>query len=310
MTRAEIILALQVKGLEKVFGKTFDKCLKKELCEVWECMQAGVTHLSHTQISMFQRCGLQWHFRYQRGIKIPPSGPMVLGGSADSTVNFNYDYKIERGADENLSALEDKFHEEWDSRKIEVVDWKDDKPDDLESAGRRALGAFRKEIAPATMPVMLKNEKGEDVPGVQLEKEITFTNRPWTFLAYLDLIAFKDVNNKPVGPIIIDNKLTKRSPGPDLVNVHDQLTAYSAAQGILDVGLDVLVYGNKEPKAVSFFGTRTPEDAARYWRVVDLVYDSIIKGVFLPAPRSTGNSGNWACTPAFCGYWEICHQEF
>jgi hypothetical protein len=296
MTRAEIILQLQERGLDRVFGKTFDRCLKKELVEAWEGMQAGVRHLSHTQISMYQRCGLQWYYRYQRGIKIAPSGPMVLGGSADATINFNYEHKIEKGEDEKLSTLEDKFHEEWDSRKIEIVDWKGEKPDDIEAAGRRALGAFRKEIAPATQPIE-----------VQLEKEITFSNRPWTFLGYIDLIAEKNDVEKP---IIIDNKLAKRSPSPDLVAVHDQLTAYSAAQGILDVGLDVLVYGNKEPKAVSFAGTRTPEDAARYWRVVDLVYDSIIKGVFLPAPRSTGNSANWICSKEWCGYFDICMQEF
>lgn len=304
MTKGEIIAALQSKGLERLYGSTLSALKKKQLEDALAAIRAGApTHLSHTQVSMFRRCSMQYYWRYIRKMKRPPGANLTLGASVDEAENHNYSQKIESFTDEPLDAIEDVYHEEFEARRDET-DWQESDPNEVEDTGRSLLKVYRDELAPGTNPI-----------AVQKEYDVSFGNTPFTFKAFVDLIAFTDppvVHGHEKEYTIIDNKTSGKTPPQSMVDRGSQLTAYAGLYQMIDqktykavlVGLDVLV-STKTPKAVQLRSIRTDTDIQRYWKTVQAVYENIVAGSFVPV-----EADNWVCDPKWCGYFDTCHEEF
>ena len=224
---------------------------------------------------------------------------MTLGSAVDAAANHNYKQKIESGTDEPLSVLTDVFVEDLKQRTDET-DWTNATPAETEKDGIGLVGVFHKDLAPKTQPLK-----------VQQRYSIVFGNVPYTFTAFVDLIAEE---SKQL--VVIDNKTSKRAYSDDVVRINPQLTAYAgcvaANEGgvIPAVGFDLMINRKKDKAAVQYRTTRTEHDVKRYWTVVNYVYDCICKGVYLPANLMHGGQANWVCKPEYCGYYELCHTEF
>ena len=230
----------------------------------------------------------------------PPRAAMTLGSSVDAAVNAYYQTKLEKGSEEPLSVLIDVFMESLREREQET-EWNEPLVL-IESDGLQLVKEHRETLAPSTEPIE-----------IQKELVVEFTDQPFTFLGYADLIASRSGIKQ-----IIDLKVTGSSISEDVAQYHPQLTAYHAAQAATGetigvVALDVCVRPKKTkmwPQCQTIVGSRTPADDNRYWKTVRVIYDAIKAGIFYPAPRAIGNRSNWVCTPQYCGYFQICHEQF
>lgn len=305
MKKAEMVAELTERGIDRLYSKQLSKLKKRELEEAYQAITSGAPrHLSHSQVQMYKRCGMQYYFRYIRQMVRPPNAFMTWGGAVDTAENHNYESKIDSGEDEPESVLTDVYAEDFKARK-DQTDWQGEKPEDWESNGLGLVKLFRADVAPRTEPI-----------AVQKEYSIEFDNVPFTFLGYADLIAVEsDINGNGLYEVIIDNKCSKRTPPEGLIRIHPQLTAYAACYQaqkgqVAAVGLNVLVSRKKENEAVFQRSIRTEHDINRYWKTVQTVYQSICAGIFVPASEINGSMVNWVCTPERCGWWDICHEEF
>ena len=300
MKKDEILKKLKEAGIERAFGVPISKLLKKDLLEVCDNYYLNIPgHVSPSQIEMFRRCSMQYFYRYIKKMVKPPRAAMTLGSSVDAAVNAYYQTKLEKGAEEPLSVLTDVFMESLREREQET-EWNEPLPL-IESDGLKLVKEHRETLAPATEPIE-----------IQKELVVEFTDQPFTFLGYADLIASRSGIKQ-----IIDLKVTGSSISEDVAQYHPQLTAYHAAQAATGeaigvVALDVCVRPKKAKLAQcqTIVGSRNPADDNRYWKTVRVIYDAIKAGIFYPAPRATGNRSNWVCTPQYCGYFQICHEQF
>ena len=73
-------------------------------------------HISHSQISMWLRCPRQWEYRYVAGLKIPPSGPLIVGSAYHSALEGNFIQKVSSMVDLPLSDCLDIFSDAWEER--------------------------------------------------------------------------------------------------------------------------------------------------------------------------------------------------
>ena len=53
--------------------------------------------LSPTKLGMLERCGLQYEFRYVKGLKLPPSSPLIVGSAAHRAAELDLKRKMEAG---------------------------------------------------------------------------------------------------------------------------------------------------------------------------------------------------------------------
>lgn len=297
MNKGELITALSEMGIERLYGSTLSGLKKKEMEVAFRAIKKGAPrHLSHSQVSTYRKCSMQYYYRYKEKIKSPPGFALTLGSVMDHTENHNYSQKIKSGNDEPLGVLEDVFHEEFEARRDET-DWAENDPNVIETTGRSLVRVYTEDLAPVTYPI-----------AVQKEYDIAFSNAPYTFKAFIDLIAVDESDT-----IIIDNKTSGKTPSQPMVDNMAQLTAYASVWSMIDgrpdgglppVGIDALV-STKTPKAVQLRSTRTYEQIQRYWKTVQRVWELIRDGAFV-----TVEADNWVCNPKWCGYYGICHEEF
>jgi hypothetical protein len=76
---------------------------------------AGIgKHISHSQVSLFDKCELAWFLKYVRGIIKPPTVHMILGQAYHKSLATNLSQKMITGVDlpveEIISCFEDTFN--------------------------------------------------------------------------------------------------------------------------------------------------------------------------------------------------------
>lgn len=306
-TRKELIQGLRELGIDKVYGRSLGRCVKDELDSYMRTLKVeeeqGEKYYSWTQINTMLRCGLQYYYRYLRGIKIPPSAALTVGFCYDDALNFNYTTKIKTKQDEPLSVLTDVFHHSFEKRK-EETEFEEEKPDDAENRGVSLIKTARTTPLPEQKVTLTESIMPVDV---QRDIYVGFEDDPYLLLVILDLIS---QHNGEGAFGVRDNKTTKKSYNQGSVDEDLQLTAQSLAFrtefGVEEayLGFDVAV-STQTPKIQVIGTTRTVEQHTRLLRILANMVDAIRKRVFLPPPN-----GHWACTPKYCGYWDICHEEF
>jgi len=312
MQRGELIALLQRRGIDKAYSRHLSRASKKELEATYFVLPKVPAHLSFSSVDQWFRCGLQWHYRYQRGLVVPPGFALTTGASFDRSANSNYEEKIKTERDEPESFITDVFVEDFRARAGET-DWTRGMPDGVSSKKFRAwnenqgvdmVRVWRRELAPWTLPSK-----------IQEKVEFQRSGSQYKFLGFIDLVVDLE-KYKSSGTILIDNKTASKMPAAGTADVNSQLTAYAACYEeiggeIPAVGLDVAVRptttkGARTTKQVS---TRTPEKIRRWWRDCDTMWDAINRG-FLPGRlESTYGRKDMICNENVCGYWSMCRQE-
>jgi hypothetical protein len=121
--------------------------------------------------------------------------------------------------------------------------------------------------------------------------------------------------------MIVDNKIRNAKPDLTLPQQDEQLTCYAACHHATEnrmplVALDQFntAPGKKaaapELPDIRSISVRQPEQIQRWWRTVQAVHEAIRHQAFYPAPTVVGARANWVCTRDWCGYFDLCHQEF
>lgn len=292
MTVADITAELRDREIDRVYGRALSRCTKPELLSY--LLSLGTTsdrHYSFSQVNMMLRCPRQYYYRYLLGLKVPPRGVMTLGGAVDVAESHNLSQKIESGRDEPVDAVLDVYHEDFRARR-EETDWQEDDPDALEKDGDVLVSLFHADVRGCVSVEPIE---------VQETTEISFGNAPYALLVIPDWVEKSGA--------MWDLKVKGRSPVEDEAARSLQLMLYDVGRTVKtgnpspQVGIKALVR-KKKPEIVERIATFEDAQRRRALRIVQQCVEVIRAGTFLPC-----SPDSWACTPAFCGYYDRCHQD-
>ena len=253
-----------------------------------------ISHLSASQLGMFQRCGEQWRRRYIEGEIIPPGIAARIGSGVHRAAELNWREKLASGRDLPLDAVQDAaadaYHAELQNgvffppaerprATIAMAEGKD--------TAVRLATVMRNELAPNIRPEF--NEQ-RDVLEIGLELPV---------VTILDLYtrdgALRDLK-------------TASKPWPeDKAHASLQPTLYResvrAVTGAYPtkIAFDVLVNTKKGASLQTLETVRTDDDMRIITIQFQLMLNSIRAGIFPPAAPES-----WQCSPRWCGYYYTC----
>lgn len=267
--------------------------------------------ISFQKINMYSRCGLQYYFRYIKGIKIPPTTAVVQGRACHKAAEEFYKRKLEEKENPPLEFMLEAFSDELDRlfAEEEVLFSEEEKHagekkirGTLKDDGVSMLRVYHRDRAVSVDPFLV--EAYFEVPlGEAAAKAIPDYDGGLDDVSLIGYVDLADLNG-----VIFDLKTRKSPPKKFDAESSQQLTAYAlgykTVMGMLPekVVLDCLV-GNRTPKLVSLASFRTEEDLERLLKRIARIVDGIRKGVFIPPDQS-----HWACR--YCGYRDfgICKE--
>lgn len=252
-------------------------------------------HLSVSQINMWLRCPLQFMFRYDEGIKIPPGAVMTLSKSVHAGIESNYTQKIESHKDISQDEVLDHFNTSFNHLKHETLWLKYEKPGDFRNEGQGCSKAYYSEIATKTQPAQ-----------VETKFRVEFENFDRPLVGVIDLIdepgTLRDTKTSGKAPSIMDKETQEAH----------QFTAYTLGYHQTykklpsKIQCDVIFRSTKtlKPRTKSFPTSRTPQQISRFLKTMAMVNKAIEAKAYYPCAPS------WICTPRWCGFFDLCHKEF
>lgn len=260
--------------------------------------------IHQSQLNMLFKCGIQYEFRYIKGIVRPPNSAMVVGTGVHVTADKSFTEKFEGrdlpALDEIKDLARDTVANKFDGQGIMfTTDEAADGPGKVKAAiidQAVALAALHREaVAPILAPI-IKPEK---------DFRLAFPDSDWKIGGVIDLYA-ADASGKKW---LRDLKTSRATPGARTIADSLQMTLYALAlstetkQQEIAVAMDFLVK-NKTPKYVEQQGTRGPDDYKRLFNRMRAAFKAIESGTFMPALP-----GVWWCSPLWCGYWDLCEYR-
>jgi hypothetical protein len=224
-------------------------------------------------------------YRYVEGLKIPPSGAMVLGRSGHETVEFGYREKKKKKlppVSDMTEFFQDRFTENA-KEEHRLVDG--EHLGDLKDQGVLLVSRHRTDIAPHVKPHLIE-EKWE------------LQSKDFDMTGYWDLIT-KD-------GWISDTKFASRKTSQPDADKDLQLTIYAMAYRILmkkkERGLRLdMVIKTKIPKTEVVKTTRTAQIIGSTGVLIGDVVEAIKKENYCRTSPT-----NWWCSMKWCGYYERC----
>lgn len=253
-----------------------------------------ITHLSVSQLGMFQRCGEQWRRRYLDEEVIPPGIAARVGSGVHKAAEINFKSKMQTGEDMPLDAVQDAAAEAYDKALQDGVFFS---PEDVPSA-RLSMAegkdktvslatCFRMSLAPHVLPALVEHKVTLDIPGVSLPV-VTVLD------CYTEDRKLRDL--KTSGKKWAEDK-AHTSPQPTIYRESIKEATGEYPEQLL---FDVLV-SNKTPILQTIETQRTEEDLQILVRQFGIMTDSIQAGIFPPAQPD-----HWCCSMKFCGYFFTC----
>jgi len=241
---------------------------------------------------MWMRCPKQWEFRYVKGLKVPPSGAMVLGSAYHGGLAGRFKYVLDRAAQPPPEYVTDIFDTEWqyllnmgamfddegenEQLPFDEIVWGDEDPGVLKDTGIRLLQAYEQSIAPSIQPVTVEQKETLIVGDVPI---VLVTDLTTPFAT-------------------IDHKVKKKRFSEAELQQSLQGTVYQMATGL---PLEFHVALKQKTLAIDIQRTsRTDADALWFIGQAQSVWQAVHAGVFVP------NDQGWHCDPAWCGYWHLC----
>jgi hypothetical protein len=253
--------------------------------------------MHQSQLSMLSKCGLQYEFRYVKGVLAPPGIALHIGTGTHAGANANMRSKIETGKLLPIGAVQEE------AKKGFIAAW--DKDGCKLEAEEKILGVENVKGAALDMVVRLAALHATELaPKLNPAK----TEETWRLelKGYpVDLVGTTDL--KEVNKKVRDLKTSGKSPDKTDAEDSEQLTMYALAErtlagekGDVQVALDVLVK-TKIPKVVTLESYRTDDDFREVLERVGRAARVIETGAFFPAdPQS------WWCSAKWCGYYDRC----
>lgn len=258
----------------------------------------NVDHLSVSALQKYQRCGVQYEFRYVKKIPEPSTSAAIRGTAVHKSVKKNMYQKVKSRAD---LAVEELRQEAADQVAAGFAGEVALLPEEQSSGLSRVKDAtvdlavslatlHRDRVAPAIQPVAV-------------EQKITLTPAAGPLPKLVGYLDLEDDRG-----FIHDTKTKTKKPPATQAATSQQLTMYEilyrAKNGKPSNGmlLETLVETQAGNKSVDVQAT-TRSDAAigAFVGTMERAVEGIRKGVFVPT-----NPDNWCCSAKWCGYWNVC----
>ena len=249
-----------------------------------------INHISASRVNTYNRCGMQYYFRYVERLIKPPSAALTLGASFHETTATNYRQKIETHADLPLPDVLEVFAAEMDQR-IPETDWQDADPGQTKDSGIQLVEKYYNVVAVPTQPLE-----------VEQKFELSFKNRDYLFVGIVDLIDAKR--------IIRETKTTSRTPSSPRDEHVLQSVAYATGyraktkqkEAGIQIDYAVRSFFKAEPMIVSFTVEAAKEQIMFFLGLMDRTVRGIEQEVWIPRRDS------FLCSRRWCGYWNECEK--
>lgn len=247
-----------------------------------------IDHLSPTQAGMYLKCAKQYEYRYVKGLKIPPSGAMILGSAYHEGLAWRFRYVIENDEQPTPSFAIDTFDMAFERIKKEhlIVDdeealpfdeiqWEQD-PGQLKDIGVRLLERYEEELAPRIVPITVEQKEIMLIGDVPIHLITDLTTETKT----------------------IDHKVKGRRFSEDDLRQSLQGKIYPMATG---KPLDFHVALKTKVPAIVVQEAPWNEAEERFCvKQITAIWQAIHAGIFPP------NDQGWHCNEKWCGYWKLC----
>lgn len=240
-----------------------------------------LNHISHSQLSMWQRCPRQWEYRYVHGLKEAPSGALIIGGAYHRAVEINFRQKVESKVDLPLSDCCDAFSDAWNLSlsEEERINWEEDDPSALKDLGVLLVGTYITTMAPKIQPTWAEKFMTPEVAGVPLHIRI-------------DL---EDINHN-----IIDHKTSSKAYNQADIDRDTQASAAAFALNRAIIYYNHVAIKSSTPRIQPIRTVRLKEDITWWVTMATGIIKQMESGVAPPRPEG------WHCSPRYCGYYEHC----
>jgi CRISPR/Cas system-associated exonuclease Cas4 (RecB family) len=251
-------------------------------------------YLSWSQISSYLRCPMIYYNRYVLGLKIPPKGVLLLGGSLHKTFEIDLSAK-KTNIDYNINTLQDIYDDAWNELKEKYkseygeIDFSDEPEGQIKDAGYSILPLYREKII----------IKPEEI--VAVERSIEFELDNQKIIGYVDVELEKRIK---------EFKTTKRS-------WNEQVIFQNRLQTILysiyyfkkeatkkDIDYDIFIR-LKQPKHQNVQITIDTGNIQKYENYLTETVKNVINGIKGGVFPRTGMY-NYSCS--WCGYRAFCHD--
>ena len=231
--------------------------------------------VSASRLATWQRCRLQFYFRYVAGIpKAPTTGRHI--GTTVHTVLQQWNLDRWHGRAFNVQALKEIFSQAWAIwQEGEQIDW-EGKEEASKSATWNLIQVYLRDTP---IPV---DEKPEAVE-VGVEADLSAHGLP-TLIGVIDLVR--------AGGRIVDFKTSARTPDTKMLahTGETQMTSYGLlyreGSGQRENGVELhSLIKTKTPKlVVNSFEPASETQITRLFRVIEAYVDGLQRGDFIPSP--------------------------
>ncbi len=231
--------------------------------------------VSASRLSTWQRCRLQFFFRYVAGIAKAPT-PSLHAGTTVHTVLQQWNLARWRGTPLNPHDLKEIFSKAWAIwQEGETINWKGEE-EKCKSATWNVLELYFRDTPIAA------GEKPEAVE-VGVEADLSKRGLP-TLVGVIDLVR--------AGGRIVDFKTSARSPTSEMLahTAETQTTSYGLlyreATGLKEHGIELHhLIKTKTPKIViNQFAPITEAQITRLFHVIEAYVEGLNRGDFIPSP--------------------------
>lgn len=251
---------------------------------------AVAQHLSHSQVSMFDKCQLAWWLKYVKGILKPPTVHMLLGQSYHAALAHNFNQKRLTGVDLPVKQVIQRFHSSFEQAVAEgrVAPVPGDDYDSYREPVAKLLAHYYEQyVKDKIEPLLVEHELTIPVPGINRQ-----------FVGIIDL-QLSDGR-------MIDFKISSRRWQDSEITENSQASAYAMLYGIdIDFEFHIGLRGLKSPTVQILPMRRTQDDVDNYVRHLHDVV-AVMKELESGNTDPTNHTG--FCSEKTCQYYQECRD--
>jgi CRISPR/Cas system-associated exonuclease Cas4 (RecB family) len=250
----------------------------------------GANTMTVSKINSYMNCSMQYYFQYIEKVKAYSRSSLLFGSAFHSAEATNDTQKIESDVDLPVGDVCDVFSTQFDEGSHETLFMKDENKGELKDGGYSLIQCYHKVMTPDIHP-----------KAVESRFELKLSNTDMVFAGKIDLITKDDQ--------IIERK-TKRAKPSNVDNQHKlQITAYSAGYQVThkekpkESQIHYAIM-KKVPECLSYTVDVTDSDINFLTNMINLVKESVDKGVFIP------NRSSFMCSSRYCQYTDLCIRKY
>lgn len=249
------------------------------------------THLSVSQVHLYQSCPRAYSWRYVKDLILPPRARMVEGQAVHKSLEVAHRQRMSSGQLAPLDVLLDAHTDSWAQLKTDIEEWDDDNEDKIVKRAHSFLTQYHMKHMYKLRPASVEKRFWMTVGQQQIP-----------LLGYIDLIAEEEVEGvpNPANREIVDYKVVGRAKSQGDADMDLQLTVYSRATGLSHVRFDQFVK-TVSPKIHVVRSRRDLKSHMWAQEIFEEVAKAISAGIFPPC-----DPGHWMCTENWCGFWKKC----